>query len=118
MGTIKLVLGFGVIVAAVLFGIAFIPPYFANYQFEDQLKTEALAATYTTRTEEEIKTVILRKAKDLDIPLEDKQVKVVRTGNMGTGTLSITADYTIPVSMPGYQTSLEFHASSSNKGVY
>jgi hypothetical protein len=118
MGTLKLILGFGAMAAVVLFGIAFIPPYFANYQFEDSLKNEAMAATYTSRTEDDIKTVVLKKAKDLEIPLNDKQVKVVRTGTLGTGSLTITADYTVPVSVPGYATDLEFHASSTNKGLF
>ena len=101
-----------------MLGSRFIPPYFANYQFEDSLKNEAMAATYTSRTEDDIKTVVLKKAKDLEIPLDDKQVKVVRTGTLGTGSLTITADYTVPVSVPGYATDLEFHASSTNKGLF
>ena len=118
MGTIKLILGFGAMAAVVLFGIAFIPPYFANYQFEDSLKNEAMSATYTSRTEDDIKTVVLKKAKELDIPLTEKQVVVNRTGSNGAGTLSISADYSVDVSVPGYQTTLEFHPSSTNKGVF
>jgi hypothetical protein len=118
MGTIRLILGFGAVAAAIVFGIAVIPPYFANYQFEDMLKNEALAATYSARSEEDIKGVILKKAKDLDIPLTEKQLKVSRTGTSGAGTLTISADYTIPVSLPGFETKLEFHPSSTNKGVF
>jgi hypothetical protein len=118
MGTVKMILGLGLIAALIVAGIAIIPPFFANYQFEDVLKNEALAATYSSRPEEEIKTSVLKKAKDLDIPLTEKQLKVVRTGTYGTGTLTISADYTVPVNLPGYETSLEFHPSSTNKGTY
>jgi hypothetical protein len=118
MVTIKLILGFGAMAAAVVLGIAFVPPYFSNYQFEDSLKNEAMTATYTSRTEDDIKTVVIKKARDLDIPLTEKQVKVVRTGTLGTGSLTITADYTVPVSVPGYETVLDFHASSTNKGLF
>lgn len=113
-----MILGIGVIAVAIMAGIAIIPPFFANYQFEDILKNEALAATYSSRPEEEIKTEVLRKAKDLDIPLTDKQLKVIRSGGFGTGTLTISADYTVPINLPGYETQLEFHPSSTNKGMF
>lgn len=118
MATIKLALGVGVFIAVIILGIGFIPPYFSNYQFEDVLKNEALAATYSSRTEDDIKAVVLKKAKELDIPLTEKQVIVNRTGSNGAGTLSISADYSVDVSVPGYQTTLEFHPSSTNKGVF
>ena len=118
MGTVKMILGLGLIAVAIMAGIAIIPPFFANYQFEDVLKNEALAATYSSRPEEEIKTTVLRKAKDLDIPLTDKQLKVSRTGSYGTGTLTISADYTVPINLPGYETNLEFHPTSTNKGLF
>ena len=118
MATLKLLLGIGAFVAVIVLGIAFIPPYFANYQFEDILKNEALAATYSSRTEDDIKGVVLKKAKELDIPLTEKQVMVNRTGSNGAGTLTISAYYTVDVSVPGYQTTLEFHPKSTNKGVF
>lgn len=118
MGTLKLVLGIGVFAAVILFGLAFVPPFFANYQFEDVLKTEALAATYSTRSEDDIKSSVLKKAKDLDIPLTEKQLRVTRTGTSGSGSLTISADYAVPVSVPGYETTLEFHPTSTNKGLF
>jgi hypothetical protein len=95
-----------------------VPPYFSNYEFEDAIKNEALQSTYGTRSEDEIRESVVKKAHEYDIALTSKQVKVIRTGNSGTGTLTIEADYSIPVSLPGYATTLEFHPSSSNKGVY
>jgi hypothetical protein len=50
--------------------------------------------------------------------LTPKQVHVQRVGSLGTGTLSIDAEYSVPVDLPGYSTTLEFHPSTQNKGVY
>ena len=36
----------------------------------------------------------------------------------GTGSLTIEADYSVPVTLPGYSTTLDFHPSSKNKGVF
>jgi len=118
MGTLKLILGFGVVAAMVLVAIKVIPPCFANYQFEDTLKADAVQATYSTRTEEDIRNTVIKHAHDYDIPLTPQQVHVTRVGGFGTGTLNIEAEYSVPIELPGYSTTLNFHPSSSNKGVY
>lgn len=101
-----------------LVGLKLIPPYFANYQFEDAIKTESVQSTYTTRSEEDIREAIIKEARNYDIILTPKQVKVTRVGGLGNGTLNIEAEYSVPIDLPGYSTTLEFHPSSKNKGVY
>src|SRR5215467_4448068 len=118
MATIKLLLGFGVIVAVAFLGLKFLPVYFSNYEFEDFIKEEALHSTYSTRSEDDIREAVIKHARDFDIDLTAKQVKVSRTGTNGNGSLTIEAEYSIPVNMPGYSTVLEFHPSSNNKGVF
>ena len=118
MGTVKMILGVGLMVLAAIFCFKLIPPYFSNYQFEDAIKNEALQSTYGTRSEEEIRESVLKHARECDIQLTNKQVRVTRTGTSGTGSLTIEAQYSVPVSLPGYSTTLEFHPSSSNKGLY
>ena len=118
MGTVKMLLGVVVVGAMVLVGIKVLPAYFSNYEFEDAIKNEAVQATYTARTEDDIRDSILKRAREYDIPLTAKQVHVSRTGSNGAGSLTIEADYSVPVNLPGYSTSLAFHASTKNKGVF
>lgn len=118
MGTLKLVLGVGIFVAIAVAGFKVIPPYFSNYELEDAIKTEATQSTYSSRTEDDIRDSIIKQAKGLDIPLTAKQVHVTRNGGYGTGTLAIEAEYSVPIELPGFSTSLDFHPSSKNKGVY
>ena len=101
-----------------LAGIKIIPPFFSNYELEDSIKTEALQATYSTRTEEDIRAAIIKQARNYDIMLTPKQVQVTRAGSFGNGVLNIEADYSVPIDLPGYSTTLEFHPSSKNKGVF
>ena len=114
----KAIVGVALMIVVGIVCLKLIPPYFSNYEFEDFIKTEALQSTYGTRSEEDIRESVIKHAKDYDIPLTSKQVHVSRSGTSGTGTLSIDAEYSIPVNFPGYSTSLQFHPSSSNKGVY
>ena len=111
-------LGVAVFAALVVAGIKIVPPFFANYELEDSIKSEALQATYSTRTEEDIRAAIIKQARNYDIPLTPKQVQVSRSGSFGTGVLNIEADYSVQIDLPGYSTTLEFHPSSKNKGVF
>ena len=118
MGTLKLIFGFAIFGLVALAGFKLIPPFFSNYELEDAIKTEATQSTYTTRTEEEIRESIIKQARSYDIVLTSKQVRVARNGGPNTGTLSIEAEYSVPIELPGYSTTLDFHPSSQNKGVY
>ncbi len=95
-----------------------IPPYFSNYELEDAIKNEALRSTYSARTEDDIRDAVIKHAREYDIVLTSKQVHITRTGGFGTGALAIEADYSVPLELPGYSTTLDFHPSSINKGVF
>ena len=118
MATLKLVFGVAILVAMALVGMKVIPPYFSNYELEDSIKTEALQATYSTRTEEDIQNAVIKHARNYDIALTAKEVHVRRVGGFGQGSLDIEVDYSVPLDLPGYSTTLEFHPSSKNKGVF
>jgi hypothetical protein len=118
MGSMKMIGGFALFVAMAIVGIKIVPVYFSNYQFEDSIKNEALQSTYGSRSEDDIRDAVIKHAKEYDIPLTTKQVHVQRTGTNGAGSLSIEVDYSVPINLPGYSTTVEFHPSSKNKGVY
>src|ERR1700687_3146909 len=119
MATLKLVFGLAVFGLVILVGIKVIPPYFSNYEFQDAVKAEALQSTYTTRSEEDIRTAIIKQAHSYDIELTDKQVHVSRSGTgNGNGTIAIDCDYSVPIELPGYSTTVDFHVSSKNRGIY
>jgi hypothetical protein len=118
MASLKLIFGVAIFAIVALAGLKLIPPFFSNYELEDAIKTEATQSTYSTRTEEDIRESIIKQARNYDIALTPKQVHVSRVGGFGTGTLAIDAEYSVPIDLPGYSTTLEFHPSSKNKGVY
>jgi hypothetical protein len=118
MATLKLILGFALFGAIGLISIKVIPPFFSNYEFEDSIKNEAMQSTYSTRTEDDIRESVIKHARDYDIALTPKQVKVSRTGGYGTGSLLIEAEYSVPLELPGYSTTLNFHPSTANRGAF
>jgi hypothetical protein len=118
MGTLKMIAGLAVMAALVMVGLKVIPVYFNNFQFEDAIKNEALQSTYSTRSVDDIRDAVIKKAHDCDIPLTAKQVHVSRTGINGNGNLVIDVNYTATIELPGYSTTVEFNPSTKNKGVF
>ena len=118
MATLKLVFGVAIFGLLVLVAWKVIPPFFANYELEDAIKTEATQSTYSTRTEDDIREAVIKQARNYDIALTPKQVHVTRVGSFGNGTLGIDVEYSVAVDLPGYSTTLDFHPSTKNKGVY
>jgi hypothetical protein len=116
MGTIKALVGFLAIIAVVVCIFQIAPPLMANYSFQDDLKTEAMVAgANISRTDDEIRNDILRKAKEHDLPIEAKQVSVQHISTPGIAAVYVEADYTVPVNLPGYSFEMHFNPNSGNK---
>ena len=119
MATIKMVLILALLAGMVYVGAELIPPYFANYQFQDALDTEARLGTYSTKGDEVIRDNVFRRAQELELPLTRDQIKIQRTGNgSGNGSVFIETSYSVHVDLPGYPMDLEFHPQSKNKGAF
>lgn len=118
MGTVKLIFGIVVIIVAIYLGASLVPVYYANYEFQDMIKTEATLETYTTKPEGDIQQAVFKKAQELEIPLDKDQIKVQRHGNLGTGSLTISAPYLVHVDLPGYPMDLHFDPSTENKSPF
>jgi len=117
MGIIKAVLGF-LAIAAVVVGIFQVaPPLMANYSFEDDLKNIAMVASgSSTKSDDEIRGDILRRAHEHNLPITDKQVTVQRISTPGVNAVYVAADYSVTINVPGYPFDMHFTPSSGNRG--
>lgn len=117
MGTSKAVLGFLVIVGAIYAGFQIIPPELTNYSFQDDLRNVAMVGGANPRTtDQELVDSIIKKAQEHQITLTPENVTVQRIGTPGVNAVYVAADYSVPVSLPGYSFKLHFTPSSGNKG--
>ncbi len=116
MGTIKAIVGFLAIIAAVYAGFQIVPPELNNYSFTDDLRTIAMmGGANPHETDQEIVNAVLKKAQERDIPLTPEQVTVQRIGTPGAPAVYVGAEYSVLVSLPGYSFTLHFTPSSGNK---
>lgn len=118
MGTIKLILVLALLAGLVYVAAEVIPPYFANYQFQDDLDSEARLGTYSTKGDDVIRDAVFKKAQDLEIPITRDQIRIQRIGAAGNGGVLIEADYSVHVELPGYPMDLHFHPQTKNKSAF
>lgn len=117
MGTIKAIVGILVIVGCIYGGFQIIPPELGNYAFQDDLKNIAMVGGANPhQTDKDLMDAVIKKAKEHDIALTPEHVTVQRIGSPGAPAVYVAADYSVPVSLPGYSFELHFSPSSGNKG--
>jgi hypothetical protein len=117
MGTVKAIIGILAIVGMIYAGFQIAPPELSNYSFQDDLRNVAMMGGANLRlSDQELIDSVVKKARDHDITLAPEQVTVQRIGSPGALAVYIAADYSVPVSLPGYSFTLHFTPSSGNKG--
>jgi hypothetical protein len=117
MGTAKAILGIVVIAAAIYGCWEIVPPELSNYSFQDDLRQIAMVGGANPhQTDQELVDAVMKKAADHQIPLAPEQVTVQRIGSPGAPAVYVAADYSVPVTFPGYSMTLHFTPSSGNRG--
>ncbi|HWX53920.1 MAG TPA: hypothetical protein VN176_04940 [Verrucomicrobiae bacterium] len=100
-----------VIAAAIFVAYRMIPPYFNNYQLQDDLDDAARAATYRVISDDDLKAQVIAKAEKEDIFIKADQVTLTRT----SGALGISVHYKVTVDLLLRTVELNFTANSLNK---
>jgi hypothetical protein len=104
------------ILAALAFAaVKIIPLYVTNYEFQDSIESEArfAMADFPPKTADNIRDDIWKKAQELSIPLEKKDIQII----MDQGNVTISADYVVPLDLMIYQTTLQFHPHADNHTI-
>ena len=118
MGTVKALLGLLGIIGLIYCGFQIIPPELTNYSFQDDLRNIAMVGGANPHeTDQELIDSIMKKAREHQITLAPEQITVQRIGTPGAPAVYVAADYSVPVSLPGYSFSMHFTPSSGNRGM-
>jgi hypothetical protein len=116
MGTVKAIIGVLAIIFVVYAAFQVAPPELSNYSFQDDLRNIAMmGGANPHETDQELLDAVMRKAQEHGIALTPEQVTVTRIGTPGAPAVYVAADYTVPVTLPGYSLTLHFTPSSGNK---
>jgi hypothetical protein len=113
MGKIKGFIGLLLVVAGFYVAWNMVPPYFHNYQLQDDLDDVARRHSYTSTSEDEIKKIVITKADNDSVKLKEDEITITRTPN----GLAISVKYRIHVDMVLYPVDLDFAPVSMNKRI-
>ena len=109
----SVILGLAILAATVFAAFRLLPPYIANYQFQDAIDNLARSATYSTITEADLRKDVLRQARDVGIQLQDKQVVVQKERS----SVNIQISYEVPVDLLARQVVLKFAPAAGNRNI-
>jgi hypothetical protein len=116
MGTVKAIVGVLAIIFVVYGAFQVAPPELNNYSFQDDLRSLAMMdGANPHETDQELLDAVMKRAQEHGIALKPEQVTVLRIGTPGAPAVYVGADYSVPVSLPGYSFTLHFTPSSGNK---
>ena len=117
MGTVKAISGILVIVACIYCLFQIVPPELSDYSFQDDLRSVAMMGGSNLHTsDQELIDQVIKRAQDHQITLAPEAVTVQHIGTPGAPAVFVSADYSVPVTLPGYSFTLHFTPSSGNKG--
>src|SRR5271156_1012085 len=87
------------------------PAYFADYQLNDAMVTEARFAMVNRKAATDVQDDIWKKIQELDIPAKKEDIQVFSD----QGVVKISVNYTVPVDLVVTQHDLVFHDQANNK---
>ena len=102
-----------ILAALVYVGVKVIPVYFANYQLQDKMVTEARYATVNRRTDDELKDLIFKEIQERDIPARREDIRV-ETSQRG---VRLSVEYNVTVDLKVYQWQIHFNPSVDSNRV-
>ena len=111
MGKLKMFLILVIVFGTIYVGWELVPPYFNNYQFQDDLDDVARTNSYMRRTDDDVRATVIKKAEALGIPLKEDQIIINRL----TDGLGISVHYRVHVDMILHPVDLDFTANSLNR---
>ena len=114
MGKIKGLIGLLVVVGGFYVAWNMIPPYFHNYQLQDDLDDLVRRNSYTSAGDDDLRKMVIQKAaEDNNITLKEEQITVSRGGS----GLAISVRYHVHVDMVVHPVDIDFTANSFNKRI-
>ncbi len=91
-----------------------VPPYYANYEFEDWLKTQVPFLMVNHTTDDALIAAILKETKNEGMPVTKDNVKIIQNTSQG---INVQIDYNVPVDLIVYSTNLHFTPTMNSQAL-
>jgi hypothetical protein len=95
--------------AGVLLALA--PVYLEDYELRQYIRSLALGPDAATTPDEALRSAILARARQLDLPVDPGDVRITHPD----GKLHLQLDYKVQMDFPLYQVDIHFHPSTTSR---
>ena len=99
------------LVCGLFAGSQYIPVYFKALQFNDYVRGEVKFAASSKKTAEGLRISIMEQAKEMQIPITAKDIRITRRGP----AFQLDLDYSFPIDLRVYQHEVNFHISEAGE---
>ena len=96
-GRFGTMVGLFVLAMTVYLGFKTIPVMVRGYEFRDFLEEQARFAA-VRKEDDDVREAVIRKARELELPVQGKNIKILRTSTR----FDIAVRYTVPIETPVY----------------
>jgi hypothetical protein len=91
-----------------------IPPYYANYQMEDWLKTQVPFLMVNHTTDDALVAAIIKEMKSEGVTITKENIKILQNTSQG---VNVQIDYNVPIDLIVYSTNLHFTPSMNSQAL-
>ena len=110
----RIVAAAAVLAALAFFAILFAPIYVRNMHLQSFVTTLPQRAANQPPSDDQVRSWVLEKARQLDLPVEAGDVRISRAP--GSGSIeSISVHYMVRVDLPGYTVNLHFYPGAGSR---
>jgi hypothetical protein len=104
------------LVLASFFYVCFkiVPSYFANYQFEDWLRTQIPFFMINHTSDDSLRAAILKEIQLENIPATEDSIHIIQNTPAG---VNVQVDYTVNIDLMVYQTKLHFTPQMNSQSL-
>ena len=100
-----------VLAALLAFTAMFAPIYYRNLELQNFVSGVAQRVENQTNSDDVLRTWVLDKAHELDLPIKEDNVHIIRP----RGGVRIDVRYFVRVSLPGYTVDLHFYPGAGSR---
>jgi Domain of unknown function (DUF4845) len=110
LATWRLIAGIGVLGSLVAVILALAPVYIENLRLGSYVRALASAPASATVTDETIRSEVLQRASQLDLPVHREDVRITHNG----GKLQLQVKYRVQMDLAIYPVDLHFHPEANS----
>lgn len=107
----RLVAGAAVLAGLIFLGARLVPVYLRNLELQQFVEEVTHRAAAATTADDVLRTWVLDKAADLDLPVKAPNVQIERTGDQ----VRIQVRYIVRVDLPLYTVDLHFYPGAGSR---